>query len=112
LDDPKLPLQRCRILAMRFSDDLSGAEIPYGNGETVVFSADDTCCGVHLTAKNASVLRKALRQYIEAGRPLEGSRRCPRRTRIGADTQPRSTSRRHNPGHDAAPGDLPIDESG
>lgn len=57
---------------VRLSDDLSGAEIPPGNGETVVFSVDGTSCEIDLTAKNASVLRKALRPYIEAGGPLEG----------------------------------------
>jgi hypothetical protein len=57
---------------VRLSDDMSGAEIPPGNGETVVFSVDGTSCEIDLTAENVSVLRKALRPYIEAGGPLEG----------------------------------------
>src|SRR6266508_6548833 len=87
-------LQRCRILAVhtlwrsemaqrtvvRLTDDLSGAEIAAGKGETVTFSLDGQSYEIDLTAKNASVLRKALRPYIEAGRPIKTSRRRPTRT--------------------------------
>jgi nucleoid-associated protein Lsr2 len=72
---------------VRLTDDLSGAEIPAGKGETVTFSLDGTSYEIDLTTKNASVLRKALRPYIEAGRPIKGSRRRPVRTTIAADTR-------------------------
>jgi SAM-dependent methyltransferase len=94
-------LQRCSILAahttwrsemaqrtvVRLTDDLSGVEIPAGKGETVTFSLDGWSYEIDLTAKNANALRKALRPYIEAGRPIKNSRRHPTRTRVAADTR-------------------------
>ena len=62
---------------VRLTDDLSGVEIPAGKGETVTFSLDGRSYEIDLTAKNANALRKALRPYIEAGRPIKGSRRRP-----------------------------------
>jgi hypothetical protein len=62
---------------VRLTDDLSGVEIPSGKGETVTFSLDGRSYEIDLTAKNASGLRKALRPYIEAGRPIKNSRRRP-----------------------------------
>jgi nucleoid-associated protein Lsr2 len=73
-------------VVVRLTDDLSGAEVPAGKGETVAFSLDGTSYEIDLTAKNASVLRKALRPYIDAGRPMNGSRRRPVRTKLAADT--------------------------
>jgi hypothetical protein len=75
-----------RRTVVRLTDDLSGAEIPAGKGETVAFSLDGRSYEIDLTATNASGLRKALRPYIEAGRPIKNSRRRPTRTRIAADT--------------------------
>jgi hypothetical protein len=72
---------------VRLTDDLSGADIPRGRGETVSFSLDGTSYEIDLTTKNARALRKALRPYVEAGRPLKGARRPPVRTKIGADTR-------------------------
>jgi hypothetical protein len=73
-------------VVVRLTDDLSGAEIPAGKGETVTFDLDGTSYEIDLTAKNASVLRKALRPYVEAARPVKGARRPrPVRTRIAAD---------------------------
>ena len=46
---------------VRLTDDLSGAEIAAGKGETVTFSLDGLSYEIDLTAKNASVLRKVLR---------------------------------------------------
>jgi hypothetical protein len=74
-------------VVVRLTDDLSGAEIPSGKGETVTFSLDGRSYEIDLTAKNASGLRKALRPYIEAGRPIKNSRRHPTRTRVAADTR-------------------------
>jgi len=72
---------------VRLTDDLSGAGIPAGKGETVTFSLDGWSYEIDLTAKNASVLRQVLRSYIEAGRPIKGSRRRPVRARVAADTR-------------------------
>jgi hypothetical protein len=74
-------------VVVRLTDDLSGAKIPAGKGETVTFSLDGTSYEIDLTAKNAGVLRKALRPYIEAGRPIKDSRRRLSRTKIAADTR-------------------------
>lgn len=68
-------------MIVRLTDDLTGAEIPSGRGETVTFSVDGRSYEIDLTAKNASVLRKTLRPYVEAARPIKGSRRGPARTR-------------------------------
>jgi Lsr2 len=73
-------------VVVRLTDDLSGAETPAGKGETVTFSLDGRSYEIDLTAKNASVLRKALRPYLEAARPVKGARPRPVRTRISADT--------------------------
>ena len=72
---------------VRLTDDLSGVAIPAGKGETVTFSLDGTYYEIDLTAKNASVLRKTLRPYIEAGRPIKASRRRPVRTKIAANAR-------------------------
>jgi nucleoid-associated protein Lsr2 len=72
---------------VRLTDDLSGVEIAAGKGETVTFSLDGRSYEIDLTAKNASVLRKVLRPYVEAGRPIKNSRRPPTRTRVAADTR-------------------------
>jgi hypothetical protein len=47
---------------VRLTDDLDGTEIPSGKGETITFSLDGKSYEIDLTAKNASVLRKALRR--------------------------------------------------
>jgi hypothetical protein len=74
-------------VVVRLTDDLSGAEIPAGKGETVTLSLDGTSYEIDLTAKNASVLRKTLRPYVEAARPIKGARLRPVRTKIAADTR-------------------------
>jgi hypothetical protein len=72
---------------VRLTDDLDGTEIRTGKGETVTFSLDGKSYEIDLTAKNASVLRKALRPYVDVGRPIKGSRRRPVRTKVGADAR-------------------------
>lgn len=64
-------------VVIRLTDDLSGAAIPAGNGETVSFDLDGRSYEIDLTAKNASVLRKALRPFVEAARPVKAARRRP-----------------------------------
>jgi hypothetical protein len=73
-------------VVVQLTDDLSGASIPAGRGETVTFSLDGQSYEIDLTAKNASGLRKVLRPYIDAGRATKVSRRRPVRTRVAADT--------------------------
>ena len=74
-------------VVVRLIDDLSGAVIPAGKGETVAFGLDGRSYEIDLTAKNARMLRKALRPYVEAGRPVTGSRRRQVRTKVVADTR-------------------------
>jgi hypothetical protein len=74
-------------LEVRMTDDLSGALIRPGRGETVAFSLDGKTYEIDLTAKNATLLRKALRPYMEAGRPVGPSR--------GQRRSPGSRTRRH-----------------
>jgi hypothetical protein len=75
-------------VVVQLTDDLSGADIPAGRGETVTFSLDGRSFEIDLTTKNATALRKALRPYIDAGRPTNGSSRRPVvRTRVAADTR-------------------------
>jgi hypothetical protein len=56
------------------------AGIPAGEGEAVILSLDGTSCEIDLPTTNASVLRRALRPYIGAGRAIKGSRRRQVRT--------------------------------
>ena len=75
-----------RRVVLQLTDDLSGADIPAGRGETVTFSLDGRSFEIDLTAKNANALRRALRPYIDAGRLTNGTRRRPVvRTRVAAD---------------------------
>jgi hypothetical protein len=73
---------------VQLTDDLSGVAIRAGKGETVTFSLDGTSYEIDLTAKNANMLRKALRPYVEAGRPIKAPRGRAVRTKIagGAHT--------------------------
>jgi len=69
-------------VVIQLTDDLSGVAIRAGKGETVTFSIDGTSYEIDLTATNASMLRKALRPYIEAGRPIKVSRARAVQTKI------------------------------
>ncbi len=62
-------------LEVRMTDGISGAVIRAGRGETVTFSLDGKSYEIDLTTKNANLLRKIFRPYIEAGRPVTSSRR-------------------------------------
>jgi len=74
-------------LEVQLTDDIDGTEIRSGKGETVSFGLDGNSYEIDLNAKNARMLRKALRPYVDAGRPLKGSRRRPFRTEVAADTR-------------------------
>jgi Lsr2 len=74
-------------VVVRLTDDLSGAEIPAGRGETVTFSIDNQTYEIDLTAKNATGLRKALRPNVDAGRTIGVSRRRPVLARVPTDAR-------------------------
>jgi len=69
---------------VQFTDDLSGVTIRAGKGETVTFSLDGRTYEIDLTAKNARMLRKALRPYIDAGRRIKAPPGRTVRTKIAA----------------------------
>jgi hypothetical protein len=70
-------------VVVELTDDISGAEIPAGRGETVTFSLDGRSYEIDLTAKNANALRKVLSPYIDAGRL-----RSPAGARSGPESRP------------------------
>ncbi|NNC12651.1 Lsr2 family protein [Planctomonas sp. JC2975] len=49
-------------------DDIDGDEIENGKGETVYFALDGVSYEIDLTTTNASRLRDALQEFVEAGR--------------------------------------------
>jgi hypothetical protein len=70
------------------TDDLDGTNIPAGKGETITFALDGKTYEIDLTSKNGNALRKILKTYIEAGRPVRTSRGVRvKRTEVGADVR-------------------------
>lgn len=55
---------------VRFTDDLIGAWIPAGKGETVTFSLDGASFEIDLAAKNATALREVVRPCGRTWRPV------------------------------------------
>ena len=53
-------------------DDIDGATIAEGAGETVVFGLDGTAYEIDLIRANAVKLREALAPYVAAGREIKG----------------------------------------
>ena len=77
--------QKVQVL---LTDDVDGTEIPSGKGETVTFGLDGKSYEIDLTSKNATALRRVIRPYVDAGRPLKGSNtRRPVRSKVGADSR-------------------------
>jgi hypothetical protein len=75
-------------IEIRLTDDLDGADIPAGKGETVPFALDGKSYEIDLRTKNASALRRALAPYVEAGRPIKNGRGMRViRTAVGADAR-------------------------
>lgn len=62
------------------SSDISGEEIPDGQGETVSFAVDGTTYEIDLTAKEADEFRASLKKYIKAGRRATLRYSAPRST--------------------------------
>lgn len=74
--------KRTQIL---FVDDLTGDELPDGQGQTVTFSLDGTSYEIDLDKTNAAKLREDIKRYTDAGR------------RIGRQSSgPRTASRRED----------------
>lgn len=57
-----------RKVIYQIVDDLDGAELPAGEGETVQFSLDGRAHEIDLSDANAEALRAALSPYVAAGR--------------------------------------------
>ena len=62
-----------RRIVHQLVDDLDGTVLEVGEGETVLFSLDGTAYEIDLSEKNASALRSALSQYVDAGRSVSRS---------------------------------------
>ncbi|MCL3838750.1 histone-like nucleoid-structuring protein Lsr2 [Aeromicrobium duanguangcaii] len=70
------------------TSDISGEEIPAGEGETVYFALDGTSYEIDLTAKEADELRDSLKNYIALGRRTSPSRRVASSPRSGSGRTP------------------------
>ena len=68
-------------------DDITGKEIPDGQGETVTFSIDGVTHEIDLDAKSAAKMREAFQFYVDHGRRVGG-----RRTSSSAGTSARAAS--------------------
>ena len=72
--------QRTKVLIV---DDLTGNELPEGQGQTVAFSLDGTSYEIDLSKKNADKLRDDFKRYTDAarraGRGSAGRRTASRR---------------------------------
>jgi Lsr2 len=79
--------QKVRVL---LTDDVDGTEIPSGKGETVVFGLDGKSYEIDLTSKNATALRRAIKPYVDAGRP-SGARSVPTPERSRSGPAPTAT---------------------
>jgi nucleoid-associated protein Lsr2 len=83
---------RSSLMARRtqvvLTDDLDGTNIPAGKGETVTFGLDGKIYQIDLTSRNGDALRKLLRPYIEAARPVRTSSGARvKQIHIGADAK-------------------------
>jgi hypothetical protein len=70
-----------------FTDDLTGEEIPEGQGQTVEFSLDGTPYSIDLTKQNAGKLRDAFSQYVGAARKTGGGKSDGRRRKSDGVTR-------------------------
>lgn len=77
-----------RRIVHQLVDDIDGAVLEVGTGETVLFSLDGVAYEIDLTDDHAAQLREALAPYIGAGRKVSGAARA-----RGAGSSSRSASR-------------------
>lgn len=59
--------QKTRVI---FVDDLSGDELPEGQGQTVTFGLDGTSYEIDLNREHADELREAVKRYVNAARKI------------------------------------------
>lgn len=72
----------------RLVDDITGKEIPEGQGETVTFSIDGVTYEIDLDSKSAAKMRETLQFYVDHARRVAG-----RRSTGGATGTSRSSAR-------------------
>jgi hypothetical protein len=75
-----------QVVITQFVDDLSGAVIAEGDGETVSFALDGQQYSIDLTSKNADKMRKAFAEYVAAAAKV--GRRTGRTARSGQSGGP------------------------
>lgn len=61
--------QKTRVV---FVDDLSGDELPEGQGQTVSFGLDGSSYEIDLNREHADELRQAFKRYVDAARKVGG----------------------------------------
>jgi hypothetical protein len=67
-------------------DDIDGADLGDGGGETVAFALDGQAYEIDLSTKNAEALRSAVAKYVDAGRRVGRSTgRASKRAQSGPD---------------------------
>lgn len=66
-------------------DDLDGAVLEPGEGETVNFALDGGVFEIDLSDVNAEVLRDILRPYVEAGRKVKAADVKAKRVPVASD---------------------------
>lgn len=85
---------------VRIIDDLDGAELNDGDGESVRFGLDGVEYELDLSDANAAALRELIGPYIEAGRRTGGRRRTgghAKQVNTAVDTRAvRAWARAHN----------------
>lgn len=72
----------------RLVDDITGKEIPEGQGETVTFSIDGVTHEIDLDSRSAAKMRETFQYYVDHGRRVAA-----RRSSGGASSGSRSTAR-------------------
>jgi hypothetical protein len=73
---------------VQMTDDLTGEQLPEGDGETVGFGVDGVTYEIDLSTEQARVFRDSLAAYVEAARRPGGTARgrsTPRRVSAGVD---------------------------
>ena len=81
---------------IRLVDDLDGADIVDGGGETVNFALDGRRYDIDLTNAHANEMRAALKGYVRAARKVGGRQSRPRviatgaRAAVAADYSPQA----------------------
>lgn len=75
--------QRTKVVIV---DDLTGAVLPDGEGQTISFSLDGTSYEIDLSKANADALRSDLKRFVDAGRRVGRAKSAGRRSSSRQDT--------------------------